>query len=237
MLVVAEEFLEFRRPFTSVVKQQIHVSNSSASEMVAFKVKTTAPKQYCVRPNAGVVGAGQSKEIEVLLQAMAVDPPLDTKCKDKFLVQSIFVSSEVALLSGDAQATRLAELWLLAEDKKKAGDTAAVAEVKLRCLFANESSQAPAVPLPVPKLSSKESDRDLADAKDAIKRLTNACEAYKTEIERLNSLRQRKAVGGDKAEVAGSATSQIHQQNGNVLPLPLVLALAIIAFILGALIF
>lgn len=31
----------------------------------------------------------------VLLQAMKQDPPLDTKCKDKFLVQSVIISGDL----------------------------------------------------------------------------------------------------------------------------------------------
>ena len=59
---------------------------------VAFKVKTTAPKQYCVRPNSGRVEPGETIEILVLLQPLAQEPPPHAKCKDKFLVQSAFIS-------------------------------------------------------------------------------------------------------------------------------------------------
>ena len=44
--------LGFPRPLTQVVKKSLYVTNSN-SQPVAFKVKTTAPKQYCVRPNSG----------------------------------------------------------------------------------------------------------------------------------------------------------------------------------------
>jgi hypothetical protein len=46
--------LSFKRPFTTgVVTQSLIVGNDSAHP-IAFKVKTTAPKQYCVRPNSGL---------------------------------------------------------------------------------------------------------------------------------------------------------------------------------------
>lgn len=35
-----------------------------------------------------------SKQFVVLLQAMKANPPLDAKCKDKFLVQSVPISPE-----------------------------------------------------------------------------------------------------------------------------------------------
>ncbi|KAL6857040.1 hypothetical protein ACP4OV_018422 [Aristida adscensionis] len=55
---------------------------------VAFKVKTTNPKQYCVRPNIGVVLPGSTCDVTVTMQAQKDAPP-DMQCKDKFLVQSV----------------------------------------------------------------------------------------------------------------------------------------------------
>ncbi|WOL10497.1 vesicle-associated protein 2-1 [Canna indica] len=53
---------------------------------VAFKVKTTSPKKYFVRPNAGVVQPWDSCTIVVTLQPQKEYPP-DMQCKDKFLIQ------------------------------------------------------------------------------------------------------------------------------------------------------
>ncbi|TKV92985.1 hypothetical protein SEVIR_9G197500v4 [Setaria viridis] len=58
---------------------------------VAFKVKTTSPRKYCVRPNNGVVPPRSSCTVVVTMQAQKVVPP-DLQCKDKFLVQSVVVS-------------------------------------------------------------------------------------------------------------------------------------------------
>ncbi|KAL4339958.1 hypothetical protein GQ457_08G025990 [Hibiscus cannabinus] len=57
---------------------------------VAFKVKTTSPKKYFVRPNTGVVQPWDSSAIRVTLQAQR-EYPLDMQCKDKFLLQSTVV--------------------------------------------------------------------------------------------------------------------------------------------------
>lgn len=54
---------------------------------VAFKVKTTSPKRYFVRPNTSVVQPWDSCTITVTLQAQKEYPP-DMQCKDKFLLQS-----------------------------------------------------------------------------------------------------------------------------------------------------
>lgn len=36
--------------------------------MNTLQVKTTAPKQYCVRPNSGVLKPGETANISVMLQ-------------------------------------------------------------------------------------------------------------------------------------------------------------------------
>ncbi|GAV67602.1 Motile_Sperm domain-containing protein [Cephalotus follicularis] len=58
---------------------------------VAFKVKTTSPKKYFVRPNTGVIQPWDSCMIRVTLQAQREYPP-DMQCKDKFLLQSTIVA-------------------------------------------------------------------------------------------------------------------------------------------------
>ncbi|XP_039025318.1 vesicle-associated protein 2-1-like [Hibiscus syriacus] len=57
---------------------------------VAFKVKTTSPKKYFVRPNTGIVMPQDSCIIRVTLQAQSEYPP-HMQCKDKFLLQSTIV--------------------------------------------------------------------------------------------------------------------------------------------------
>ncbi|KAH7325779.1 PapD-like protein [Stachybotrys elegans] len=85
--------LSFQRPFTVEVARTLTIRNTGSSP-VAFKVKTTAPKQYCVRPNAGRIEPGQDFDVSVLLQAMKTEPPLDAKCRDKFLVQSAAITPD-----------------------------------------------------------------------------------------------------------------------------------------------
>ncbi|KAI0036446.1 PapD-like protein [Vararia minispora EC-137] len=85
--------LGFHRPLTQNVKRALSITNNNA-QPVAFKVKTTAPKLYCVRPNSGRVEPGETVEVQVMLQAMKEEPPLNTKCKDKFLIQSTLLTPE-----------------------------------------------------------------------------------------------------------------------------------------------
>jgi hypothetical protein len=50
-------------PLTQLVKRSLLIHNPHPSPL-AFKVKTTAPKQYTVRPNSGRIEAGESVEIQ-----------------------------------------------------------------------------------------------------------------------------------------------------------------------------
>lgn len=84
---------ELKFPFE--LKKQISSSLrlvNSTDNYVAFKVKTTSPKKYCVRPNTGVVQPHSSAEVTVTMQAQREAPP-DMQCKDKFLVQSVIAPS------------------------------------------------------------------------------------------------------------------------------------------------
>ncbi|KAJ4895493.1 Vesicle-associated protein 2-2 [Raphanus sativus] len=66
---------------------------NTTDRYVAFKVKTTSPKKYCVRPNVGVVAPNSSCEFSVIMQAFK-EPPPDLACKDKFLIQSTAVPAD-----------------------------------------------------------------------------------------------------------------------------------------------
>ncbi|XP_047337536.1 vesicle-associated protein 1-3-like [Impatiens glandulifera] len=61
---------------------------NTTDKYVAFKIKTTNPKNYCVRPNNGVVLPGSPCIVTVTMQAQK-EAPLDLQCKDKFLIQSV----------------------------------------------------------------------------------------------------------------------------------------------------
>lgn len=122
--------MDFPRPFNQNVKQVLQIKNVHPTSLIAFKVKTTAPKQYCVRPNAGVVQPGQVMEVQVILQGMREEPPAGTKCKDKFLVQSIKVPQEAA----SQDAGLMGELWSAAENIKKTDPAHdEIIEKKLKC--------------------------------------------------------------------------------------------------------
>lgn len=111
--------LPLKGPLTRIVKSSIHIYNDS-NEPVVFKVKTTAPKTYCVRPNVGRIAPLSYLTVQgelawrlgkactfsdclaiVLLQPFKEEPPSDFTCKDKFLILSMPAGDSNATTSDD----------------------------------------------------------------------------------------------------------------------------------------
>jgi len=115
--------LGFNRPLTTLVKRSLTITNHNA-QPVAFKVKTTAPRLYTVRPNSGRVEPGQSVDVLVMSQPLKDEPPLNAKCKDKFLIQS-------TLITPGKEAMSLTDIWASPE----MGEEGKVHQQKLRVVY------------------------------------------------------------------------------------------------------
>ncbi|KAI9475886.1 MAG: PapD-like protein [Benjaminiella poitrasii] len=140
-IITPSEQLEFYGPFTRICKQSLHVRNPG-TEPIMFKVKTTAPKQYCVRPNAGRIEANSEIEVQIILQPFKEELPEDYKCKDKFLVQTAPIPAAVEQHQQD-----ITSMWNYVEAEEKAN----LHQQKIRCVFVNESSTVKEVsPIPEP---------------------------------------------------------------------------------------
>ncbi|CAL5398025.1 unnamed protein product [Camellia sinensis] len=90
--LISIEPQELQFPFE--LRKQISCSlqlTNKTDNYVAFKVKTTNPKKYCVRPNTGIVLPHSACDVIVTMQAQKEAPP-DMQCKDKFLLQSAVAS-------------------------------------------------------------------------------------------------------------------------------------------------
>ncbi|CAM8987335.1 unnamed protein product [Rhodiola kirilowii] len=91
LLSVEPRDLEFAFELYKQISCKMFLWNKS-DDFVAFKVKTTNPKKYCVRPNIGVVSPHSSFEVLVTMQAQR-EAPADLQCRDKFLLQSVVASA------------------------------------------------------------------------------------------------------------------------------------------------
>ena len=82
----------------SVSTASLMLKNSNASSYVAFKIKTTAPKRYCVRPNSGLLAPDDIMDVKVMLQ------PGGTDEKHKFQVQTL-IGKKSHRVSGHKRGT------------------------------------------------------------------------------------------------------------------------------------
>ncbi|KAG0330960.1 phosphatidylinositol-binding protein scs2 [Podila horticola] len=254
--------LSFRRPLTEAIKETLIIRNPTQLP-IAFKVKTTAPKQYCVRPNSGRVESGQELEVQVQMQAMKEDPPADFKCKDKFLVQSVAITAERAGLS-------LAELWPTVE--RDARDQ--IREKKIRCAFlpplehaitqireeesehvspphhvptqqAEPTIHAPASPISssAPVLTSRNSFNSTSDVQTLKRELESAQETIQnlqSSLDRLqketSTLRQRKVESSSPSSAPTMTAVHLNQPQG-LYPVSYIAGAALISFIFAYLFF
>eukprot|EP00171_Calliarthron_tuberculosum_P021641 IDg21641t1 len=79
-----------------------------ADEDVAFKMKTTNPNRYIVRPNVACIRKGSGVDIRVLLAENTVQPSLGPS-KDRFQLR-------VALAPGLSEELSVADFWRDNED-------------------------------------------------------------------------------------------------------------------------
>ncbi|XP_028392256.1 LOW QUALITY PROTEIN: vesicle-associated membrane protein/synaptobrevin-binding protein-like [Dendronephthya gigantea] len=126
--------LHFKGPFTEVVSSTIKLHNPT-DKKVCFKVKTTAPKKYCVRPNSGIVDPEMTVSVAVMLQPHDFDAK--EKSKHKFMVQSM-------IAVGNTE--NLENIW-----KEASPDQ--IMDSKLKCVFdlVDESAEIPSVKKPIEK--------------------------------------------------------------------------------------
>ena len=137
----------------------IRLYNATTAEL-AFKVKTTAPKKYCVKPNTGFVAPGATQIVHVIMQAQREWPADVAGCKDKFLVQSV----------ASGGVTDFAELFAKGKEGIKESKAA-------RGVHA-----APAPPSPVPE--GEEDTRTEDTAATAASRMPSDVAGLQRELER-----------------------------------------------------
>uniref|UniRef100_A0A182VVI1 MSP domain-containing protein n=1 Tax=Anopheles minimus TaxID=112268 RepID=A0A182VVI1_9DIPT len=108
--------LKFLGPFRTAVASYMRLTNPTDHD-IFFKIKTTAPKKYCVRPNCGLLEPHESQEIAIVLQPFIFDS--NEKNKHKFMVQS--------MVKPDDEEINLEDLWKKYPEK--------LMDSKLRCVF------------------------------------------------------------------------------------------------------
>ncbi|XP_014240845.1 vesicle-associated membrane protein-associated protein B-like [Cimex lectularius] len=149
--ITPQSELKFQGPFTKMVSAFITLHNPT-NKSVLFKIKTTAPKKYCVRPNSGELLPDERTTIHVCLQPFDYDP--NEKCKHKFMVQSLFTPPD----------THPVLAWNEVKPEK-------LMDTKLRCVFeypveSNDTTNSSPSPVPASNVpaAQKEERKFIGDS-------------------------------------------------------------------------
>jgi len=216
--------LAFKGPFTDVVTSQLKLTNPS-DKQVCFKVKTTAPKQYCVRPNSGLIPANGTVNVAIMLQPFDYNPEDREKNKHKFMVQTAVVPE------GE---TSLDNIWRNMTPEQ-------LMDSKLRVHFElpemnNVDRAAPTKQIPLKTAGGNEqTEAELRRQIDDNKRLQSKVHQLEQEYEQLRArLSRPDSAGAQHHGGGGSSQSLLAQQIGEFKVVHIVVAL--IVFFVGMLI-
>ncbi|XP_008413086.1 vesicle-associated membrane protein-associated protein B-like isoform X2 [Poecilia reticulata] len=211
--------LKFRGPFTDVVTATLKLTNPT-DRNVCFKVKTTAPRRYCVRPNSGIIDAGTSINVSVMLQPFEYDP--NEKSKHKFMVQSILAPRDMTDMEG---------VWKEAKPEE-------LMDSKLRCAFEmplenDKTTEYSALP--------KSASASLDDGE--VKKIMEECRQLQMEVQRLREENKqiREDDGVRKRKITPMAASHPNPLASTAMTKDeglstRVLALCLLFFVIGAII-
>lgn len=231
--------LRFRGPFTDVVTSELKLGNPS-EKRVCFKVKTTAPKRYCVRPNSGLIEPGQDVTVAVMLQPFDYDP--NERNKHKFMVQTMFapdgpIESQEALWK-EAKPDQLMDsklkcvFELPVDTQQNNLDTGAVED--------NIKPQAsPEKFAPPPKnieasAPSAETAPQASRLNDEIRKLRDENQSLKTEGARLRKVAMSSTTSSTPAaSMVTQATPPPGEAQASLPPIVYLLAAVILGLIIG----
>ncbi|CAK1588162.1 unnamed protein product [Parnassius mnemosyne] len=177
--------LKFKVDFSGLFEQgfttYMRLTNPS-TDTVLFKIKTTAPKKYCVRPNSGVLEPNSKVDIAITPQPVYVDP--NEKHKHKFMVQSV-----VAPEGWDGK-TNIDQVW-----KEISPDQ--LMDYKLKCVFET------------PRVSNLNDAGDNAAQNEVTKkRIVAADDAKPSTKEAVEGLIQNEGKRKDDDHAAGTLSAQ-----------------------------
>ncbi|XP_022921080.1 vesicle-associated membrane protein-associated protein B/C-like [Onthophagus taurus] len=209
LIIEPQSELKFRGPFSAPVTSYMKLTNPT-EKRVMFKIKTTAPKKYCVRPNSGALDSNGVVEIAICLQPFIFDP--NEKNKHKFMVQTVFAPD------GDVSAE---QVW-------KDVPTEKIMDSKLKCVFevpaAEEEQNGPEIIKASPKSASQPSvssnvEDDLKRAKEEVIVLREEESALRQENLRLKEdmlrLKQMAGVGTMKEPITSKYFPPQSQNQGS----------------------
>lgn len=117
--------ITFVGPFDKIVTAYLELKNPSDAT-ICFKVKTTAPRRYCVRPNHGFIEPNKQIRIAIMLQPIEQESNAE-RSRHKFMVQSTVVRDG---------SQSVDDIWKLAQPEE-------IMDSKLKCVFQQSETSSP----------------------------------------------------------------------------------------------
>lgn len=154
-----KDVLTFTITLQTPSQTSINIFNTTENEYLTFKVKTTRPMRYLVRPNQGLIGPKGSATIIVILQQkdcaelMQLDMDEQLRLQDKFLVQAALVDSEFASSVANKTPKEVTDALTAKWATLNRND---IFSKKLKCQFITPQTkvQEEGVPLATPSMNS-----------------------------------------------------------------------------------
>jgi len=106
-------------------KETLDIINlkNCTDDLVTYKVKTTAPEKYRVRPSTGLIQPGQAVDVNVYLP-----PGMHSTNRDKFLIMSLVVADK----ESEKGINELNDMW-------KSASKDDIVEHRIRCVLIDQS--------------------------------------------------------------------------------------------------
>lgn len=123
LIIDPKNEISFKGPYDRVVTEYFTLKNPTES-IIAFKVKTTAPKKYCVRPNNGIITPNRAVQVSVMLQPGDLT---QEKHKHKFMIQSVIVPNN--------NNNNVNQLQYNVDELFKASSPDEIMDSKFKCVF------------------------------------------------------------------------------------------------------
>lgn len=214
--VSPEEVIEFPLVLYTPLNSTIKLENTSEGN-VAFKIKTTAPKGYLVRPSTGIVRPGEVQSVQIILQPLSEAPKVVT---DRFLVQSVSVKNDEVIPK---------DIWTrkdLVQDVRLS-----VSLVKETGLNIQSGSSPHGIPprIAARLLSPQSPNVDITELRQKYEELVNYClsvEKLKTGLVKENEQLRQKLNLGPGESIVGRRKVEIWHMVAVVLLIAFILKLA-----------
>ncbi|XP_038216341.1 vesicle-associated membrane protein-associated protein B isoform X3 [Zerene cesonia] len=249
LIIEPQNELKFRVDFSGLFDQgyttYMKLSNPT-NDTVLFKIKTTAPKKYYVRPNSGSLEPNGKVDIAITPQPVYVDP--NEKHKHKFMVQSVIApegKTNIEQVWKEISPDQLMDYKLRCvfetprgTNLNDAGDNAAQNEVtKKRVAVADEAKASNASHSSSKAFSKSENvESDLQKATNEVIHLREEESKLRHENLRLKEelLRLHQQVGGEQVAARGHSYGPEKKEQAVLMPwLAIAIGMALLGIIIG----